>query len=222
MSVTLDMDGDVAVITMNDGKANAVNPTLLEGLEAALDKAEAEAKAVVLAGKPGLFSAGFDLKLMRGATGEEVAALVNRGGAFAMRLYGGELPVVAACTGHAIAMGAFFLLSCDTRVGARGEFAIGANETTNGMTLPVFGIELPKARLDPQQLSAAIVQAKMYDPDGAVSVGYLDQVVDAEKVVEAASGIAAQLAQLPGEAYRNNKRMLRADTIRIINKSLGV
>lgn len=220
MSVSLEMDGDVAVITMNDGKANAVNPTLLDALEAAMDKAEAEAKAVVLAGKPGLFSAGFDLKLMQGASPDEVRALVTRGGAFAVRLCGNKLPVVAACTGHAIAMGVFLLLGCDTRIGAAGEFAIGANETINNMVLPVFGIELPKARLSPQYLTEAMVQAKMYDPVMAVTVGYLDHVVAPEKVVETAVGAAAQLAQLPGQAYAGNKKLLRAHTIDVINASL--
>lgn len=220
MSVTLEMNGDVAVITMNDGKANAVNPALLEGLEAAMDKAEADAKAVVLTGKPGLFSAGFDLKLMNGASREEVTALVNRGGAFALRLYGNKLPVVAACTGHAIAMGVFLLAGCDTRIGAAGEFAIGANETVNGMTLPIFGIELPRARLDPRFLTEAIVQAKMYDPEGAVKVGYLDQVVEADKVLDTATGIAAQLGDLPNGAYAANKLLIRAQTIATIEASL--
>ena len=220
MSVTLDMDGDVAVITMDDGKANAVNPALLDGLEAALDKAEADARAVVLTGKPGLFSAGFDLKLMNGASPQEVAALVNRGGAFALRLYANRLHSVAACTGHAIAMGVFLLAGCDTRIGAAGEFAIGANETTNGMTLPVFGIELPRARLDPRYLTEAIVQAKMYDPEGAVKVGYLDQVVAADKVLETATGLAARLGELPNGAYAANKKLLRAQTIATIEASL--
>ncbi len=220
MSVTLDMDGDVAVITMDDGKANAVNPALLEALEGAMDKAEADAKAVVLTGKPGLFSAGFDLKLMNGASPEEVVALVNRGGAFALRLYANKLPIVGACTGHAIAMGVFLLAGCDTRIGAAGEFAIGANETTNGMTLPIFGIELPRARLSPRYLTEAIIQAKMYDPEGAVEVGYLDQVVAADKVLETATGIAAQLGQLPNGAYAANKKLIRAQTIATIEASL--
>jgi enoyl-CoA hydratase len=221
MSVSLEMDGDVAVITMNDGKANAVNPTLLDALEAAMDKAEAEGKAIVLAGKPGLFSAGFDLKLMQGASPNEVKTLVMRGGAFAARLYGNKLPVVAACTGHAIAMGVFLLLGCDTRIGAAGEFAIGANETINNMVLPQFGIELPKARLNPQYLTEAVIQAKMYDPVAATTVGYLDQVVAPEKVVETATGVAAQLAQLPGQAYAGNKKLLRAETLAAIEASLA-
>lgn len=221
MSVTLEMNGDVAVITMNDGKANAVNPTLLGELEAAMDKAEADAKAVVIAGKPGLFSAGFDLKLMSSASPQDVAALVNRGGAFALRIYANKLPTVAACTGHAIAMGVFLLAACDTRIGAAGEFAIGANETTNGMTLPVFGIELPRARLNPQYLTQAVVQAQLFDPQTALKVGYLDQVVDADKVVEAAVSTAAQLGQLPNGAYAANKAQLRAQTIKTIEASLA-
>ena len=109
MSVTTQMHGDVAVITMDDGKANAVTHDLINALTAALDAAEASASAVVLAGRPGRFSAGFDLRVMQGATGEEVRALVNHGGALCLRLFESPLPIVAACRGHALAAGAVML-----------------------------------------------------------------------------------------------------------------
>ena len=152
MGATITIENEIAIITMNDGKANAINPTMLDALNTALDQAEKEAKAVILVGSPGKFSAGFDLKIMQGAAPEEVRDLVKAGGRLALRLYSFSVPVIAACTGHAIAMGCFILCGCDHRIGAEGPFKIGANETQIGMVLPTFGIEFPKARLDPRRL----------------------------------------------------------------------
>ena len=86
MTVTTEMRGEIAVISMDDGKANAVNHSLLDGLDKAFDTVGADAKAIVLAGRPGLFSGGFDLGVMRGAAPDEVQALVDRGGEFLVRL----------------------------------------------------------------------------------------------------------------------------------------
>ncbi len=138
-----------------------------------------------------------------------------------LRLYGGPLPVVAACTGHAIAMGTFILHACDTRVGASGDFKLGANETTNGMNLPIFAIELARARLNPAHMTRAMVQAFIYDPAGALEAGYLDMLVAPEKVIATATAIAGQLAALPGSAYAYNKRAMRKDTLAAIKASIG-
>ena len=114
MSATIRIENQIAVITMDDGKANAINPTMLASLNAALDQAEKEAKVVIITGRPERFSAGFDLKLMGASTPEDVTKLVKGGGALALRLFTFPMPVIAACTGHGIAMGCFILLSCDT------------------------------------------------------------------------------------------------------------
>jgi len=149
MSISVDIQNDVALITLDDGKANAVNFELMEALNAALDKAEADAKAIVLAGREGRFSGGFDLGMMGSFTREDSVRLLDRASELVLRLYGGPLPIVGACTGHAIAMGVFLLMSCDTRVGAAGDFKLGANESITGMTLPVFAVELARDRPRP-------------------------------------------------------------------------
>ena len=177
MSATVRTENDIALITLDDGKANAISLDLLGAANAALDEAEAKAKVIVLAGRPERFSAGFDLKFLATADPVNRAKLVNGGGRLALRLFTSDKPVVIACTGHAIAMGAFLLLGGDTRIGARGAYKIGANETVNGMTLPPFGVELPRARLNPMYLTEALAQARLYTPDEAVPVGWLDRVV---------------------------------------------
>lgn len=222
VSVKLEISNNVALITLDDGKANAVSHALLDQLEPALDEAERQAGAVVLAGRPGRFCAGFDLGVMQGGDAADVNRLLGRGGRLAYRLYGYPKPLVAAVTGHALALGAVLLLACDTRIGARGEFKLGLNETAIGMPLPVFGTELAKARLEPALLTASVIQARLYGPEAAVAAGYLDDVTDADRVIDRAMDIGRQLAALSAGAYAATKRNLRRDTLKVIGDSLGL
>ena len=221
MSARVDFIGDVAVVRMDDGKANVINQGMIAALNAALDEAEAKAKAIVLAGREGRFSGGFDLQALTGSGPEAAVALLDAGAELLVRLYGNPLPVVAACAGHAIAMGVFLLHACDTRVGASGAYKIGANETINGMVLPIFALELSKDRLNPRHFTKAVIQAFIYDPEGAVDAGYLDLVTRLEDVDTTAIAIASQLATLPGHAYRGNKLAMRNPTLARIKASIG-
>jgi enoyl-CoA hydratase len=221
MSATVDIQGDIAVIKMDDGKANVINQAMIASVNAALDEAEAKAKAIVLSGREGRFSGGFDLQALTGSGPEAAVSLLDAGATLLLRLYGGPLPVVAACTGHAIAMGVFILHACDTRVGASGAYKIGANETTNGMVLPVFALELSKDRLNPLHMTKAVVQAFIYDPVGAVEAGYLDMLTDLDKVEAQAIAVAGMLAQFPRHAYHGNKMAIRGATIERIKASIG-
>ncbi len=216
----LEIRDNVAILRFDDGKANAVGHDFIDGMNEGLDKAEADAKAAVIVGRPGRFSGGFDLSEFQKGP-DEAQALLRRGTEMFMRLYGHPQPLVAACTGHAIAAGAFLLLSSDTRIGTEGDFKIGLNETAIGMTLPVFGHELAANRLSKRHFTAAFIQANLYGPNEAVDAGFLDQVVAAEQLEETAIGIAAQLAELPGDAYAANKRDSRAVSLERIKASLG-
>jgi enoyl-CoA hydratase len=221
MGVSVDIQGVVALIRMDDGKANAINFEMLTALNKALDKAEAQTKAIVLAGREGRFSGGFDLKVFASAASGEIGQLLDEAAELLMRLYGGPLPVVAACTGHAIAMGAFIINACDTRVGSVGDYKIGANETTNGMTLPIFALELSRDRLTPLHLTRALVQSFIYSPEGAVEAGYLDMLATPSDVETTAMALATQLASLPTAAYAANKRAVRKATLDRIRSSIG-
>ncbi len=213
------LDDKIAVLQIDDGKANAVGHSFINDLLQALDRAEEEASAVLIAGRPGLFSAGFDLKeLQKGPS--ESQALVGRGGQLLLRVFEHPQPVIVACTGHAMAAGALLLLAADTRIGAAGDFKIGLNETAIGMALPGFGLELPRHRLDRRHQVAAVTQAQLYGPEQAQEVGFLDSVVSADEVLDRAREVAARLADLPGEAYVANKLGLRRETAERIRQSL--
>lgn len=209
MPASIEFQDEIAIIRMDDGKANAINPTMLKALNHCLDEAEAKAKAIVLVGREQRFSGGFDLKLMMGLSGDEVAALVKGGGRLAMRLYASPVPIVAACTGHAVAMGCFLLLSSDYRIGSAGPYKIGANESAINMVLPVFALELLKDRISPRHLSHAGISAHLYDPEGAKDAGFLDHVVEGDAVFDNALAMARQLSAVSGPAYASNKKLLR-------------
>lgn len=219
LSPTYEMTDGVAVITLDDGKANAISGTLLERLHDTLDQAEAEARAVVIVGRDGRFSAGFDLAAMT-ASPEGMRTLVTDGARLLMRLYGLGLPTVAACTGHALAAGALLLLSSDHRVGAEGPFKIGLNEVGIGMALPMFAIELARERLTPTEFGPATLQARIYDPSGAVGAGFLDRVTPANDVLATALADAQRLGELRTGAYARTKLVARQAIISRILTSL--
>ena len=213
------IEKDIAILTFDDGKANAVGHDFIDGMFEGLDTAESGAKAVVIMGKEGLFSAGFDLKEIQKGQ-KEAAALVNRGAHMLFRLFGFPQPVIAGCTGHAVAMGAFTLLACDTRIGTLGDFKLGLNETAIGMTLPVFGHQLAQNRLSKRHLTSAVIQSQMFSPEEAIDAGFLDSVKEPEDIKIACLEAAQQLMVLPTETYGQMKRDTRQAELAAIEKSL--
>lgn len=210
---TYQLDGEVAVITLDDGKANAFSNAVLEVLEGHLDQAEADgARALVLMGRDGKFSAGFDLKEMT-ASVEGMRSLVVRGARWWLRLYGLAMPTVAACTGHALAGGALTLLGSDVRLGADVPAKIGLTEVTIGMPLPKFAVELARERLTKRAFDQATLQGQFYDPAGAVEVGYLDRVVPEGDLLDEAMAEARRLATLRTGAYARTKTNARGTMI---------
>ncbi len=212
MTVTYDAQGGVALITMDDGKANAVSPTLLRELHAAFDRAEAEQHVVVLAGRAGKFCAGFDLSVVQ--SGPDAAQELMAGGAnLARRMLTFPTPIVLACTGHCLAMGALLALSADYRIGAEGSFKIGLNEVAIKMTMPYFGVELAKARLARPYQIPTVACSMLLAPHEAVQAGFLDRVVAPDQVVPEAMAFAGQLTAIDYAAHHATKLRMRADLL---------
>ena len=192
------VDGAAVVITMDDGKANAVSPALQSGVNSALDAAEGHSLPVVLTGRPGFFSAGFDLKTLA-AGGQPAVDMLHGGITLAMRLLSHPLPVVVASPGHAIAMGVFLSLCGDYRIGADGPYRYVANEVAIGMAMPFSTIELLRQRVTPAALTRSVLLAEVFTPANAVANGFLEEVVppepwldpaDWQSLVEAADAAA--------------------------------
>lgn len=213
------LEGDVAILGMDDGKANAIGHAFIDAFNESLDRAEKEAKALVILGRAKIFSAGFDLKEF--AKGQEATvALVRRGAEMFLRVFSFGLPVVAACQGHAVAGGAIMLMASDTRIGGEGEYNVCLNETSIGMVLPSFGMEMAKCRLASRFLTAAVLQSQVYTPEQAVEVGFLDQVVPVEELEATALQQATKLTELPQHTYAQCKLELRKAYIKRIKSSL--
>ncbi len=173
--VTYSLADDIATLTMDDGKANAMAPAMSAALNAGLDRAAGEAKAVVIRGREGVMCGGFDLKIIRGDDDAAKVGMREAGMTLLKRLYLAPQPIIFAVTGHTVAMGALLLLAGDFRVGLSGDFRIGLNETGIGLSLPIAGLELARDRLAPTVFQRATINAELFSPDTAVSAGYLDQ-----------------------------------------------
>lgn len=216
VTTTTAADGSVLVVQLDDGKANALSREVIAAVIEAVRGAEADDAigAVVLAGRPGRFSGGFDLSVMGSGDMNAIIELVADGGELVHTLYGGNVPVVAACTGHAVAAGALMLLGSDVRIGAEGDFKIGLNEVAIGLTLPNWALTIAEVRIGRRHLQRAIANARLTGPTDAVDVGFLDHVVPGEDLLTTAVAEAAALAATldPG-AYRRTMGGFRKPTL---------
>jgi enoyl-CoA hydratase len=210
---TFTIDASVCTIAMDDGKANAMSVQMMQQLNAALDRAQAAKAVVVLTGRPGVFSGGFDLGVFK-AGGPAVIEMLSAGAALAERLLSFPTPVVIACSGHAIAMGVFVVLCGDHRIGVADDSRIlRANEVAIGMTLPYFAVEVCRQRLTPAQFNRATIDAEPFSGQGAVAAGFLDQLASAAELLETAQSKARELAALDMGAHVRTKLRSRAPTL---------
>jgi len=213
MAFDYKIENDIAVITFDDGKVNAVGFTLIEQFNKALDDAQENANAVVLHGGDGKFCGGFDLSVMKSGDPEKQQALVQAGAELIVRLYSYPLPVIAAAEGHSIAMGAILLMAADLRIGKDADTKYGLNEVAIGMVLPPFGMELAKARLANTSQTEALLFSRIFEGKEAVTAGFIDAAVPQEQVLATAMGYAEKLKMLPRDAFATSKQKLRSETI---------
>jgi len=222
MEIKLDITDDVALIEFDDGSKNAFDLDGIRNLTGAFDEAEAKARAIVTAGRPGSYCAGFDLATMMGEDKRAVAELGTGGGRLALRMYQCEKPLVAACTGHAFTIGCLWLLASDTRIGEEGRFKFCMIETQVGMPLTPWAFTLLQAKLSKRHYTAAVTQSKTYDPRGAVDAGFLDELVAPGEAIPRALELAKGFAGLPAHAYATNKLTVRKEGIEVMKRDLGL
>lgn len=213
------LEGTTAIVEMDDGKANALSDAMIDAVISALDRAEGEARAMVLAGRADRFCAGFDLRVMMSGP-DNARALLRRGSELLLRLYASKVPLVIACTGHALAGGALVVLTGDVRIAAAGAYRIGLNEVAIGLPVPVLAMELARDRLLPTALTRATLLAHIHGPEEARAAGYVDEVVAVEQVVPRALEEAARLAELGRVPFQATKQRLRGRTIAYIRESM--
>ena len=217
--VTYDLADGVATLTLDNGKVNALSPDLIADFNQALDQAEQDRAVVIIAGKPGILSGGFDLKVMMSSP-QNAIDLVTAGSKLTRRLLAHPLPVIVACPGHAVAKGAFLLLAADYRIGVEGPFNIGLNEVQIGMTMHHVGIELARNRLNPSAFQRSVISAEMFSPQGALNAGFFDQVVAVEQLLATAHEVAQRLKKIHMTAHKNTKLKVRKAFLDILDAAL--
>jgi len=201
--ITYALHDGVATITLDDGKVNALSPEMLAEISDALDRAAADAAIVVLTGRERTFSAGFDLR------SEDWQTMVGAGGRLVEQVMSFPNPVVVACNGNAIAMGALVLLSADIRIGVEGEHRIGLNEVAIGLTLPWFGIEIARHRLSRPYFDRCTVTGGLLGPEEALRAGFLDELVTPERLQARTAEVVAALAGIDRAAHAATKLRVR-------------
>ncbi|MDA9404964.1 crotonase/enoyl-CoA hydratase family protein [Bradyrhizobium sp. CCBAU 45389] len=212
--VTYELNDGVARIVLDDGKVNVMSAAMLGGIGGAFDRAEKEAEMVVLrSARPGIFSAGFDLKVFASGDAAKSLEMVRAGAELALRLMAFPHPTIGVMEGHAFPMGTFLLLACDVRLGARGPHRMGLNEVAIGIAPPSFAIELARSRVHPAWLSRTATLGEMYEPDEARTAGFLDRVVAPEAIDDALEEIIAVLRAIHKPSHAIAKKRLRQPTM---------
>ncbi len=213
-------DDNVLLVKLDDGKANAFTAAGIAELRSHIDAAAADDSivAVVVAGRDERFSGGFNLGVMRGDDVQAILDLVADGGELVARAFDAPVPVIAACTGHAVAAGALFLLGCDIRVGRLGDFKIGLNEVVIGMVVPDWALTIANVRLSKRHIQRCIANARLLSPSEAVDAGFLDEIVEADDVINRAVELATEFAALDASAYAGTMTAFRADTTAVMRE----
>ncbi|MDP9654027.1 UNVERIFIED_ORG: enoyl-CoA hydratase [Pseudomonas putida] len=217
--ISYHLEDGIATLTLSNGKVNAISPDVIAEFNAALDRAVTDRAVIIITGQPGILSGGYDLKVMT-AGPREAVALVTSGSTLARRLLSHPFPVIVACPGHAVAKGAFLLLSADYRIGVDGPFSIGLNEVQIGMTMHHAGIEIARDRLNKVALQRSVVNGEMFNPQGALAAGFLDVVVSAEELQVTALAAARQLKKINMTAHKNTKLKVRKALLEALDNAI--
>ncbi|MCA4961918.1 crotonase/enoyl-CoA hydratase family protein [Pseudomonas sp. Y24-6] len=217
--ISYHLEDGIATLTLSNGKVNAISPDVIAAFNAALDQAVTDRAVVIITGTPGILSGGYDLKVMTSGP-KEAVALVTAGSTLARRLLAHPFPVIVACPGHAVAKGAFLLLSVDYRIGVEGAFSIGLNEVQIGMTMHHAGIELARDRLRKSAFHRSVINGEMFNPQSAVDAGFLDVVVSADELQGAARAAARQLKKINMTAHKNTKLKVRKALLETLDNAI--
>ena len=152
---------------------------------------------------------------------QQAIDLVTAGSTLARRMLAHPYPIIVACPGHAVAKGAFVLLSADYRIGVEGPFNIGLNEVKIGMTMHHVGITLARDRLSNAAFQRSVINAEMFNPQGAMVAGFLDRVVAADQLMPVAIEMAQELKKLNMTAHKNTKRKARKALLDTMDQAIA-
>ena len=217
---TLSQDEDVSIITLDDGKANVFSPSMISAVNKCLDDVPTEKGSLIITGRTGMFSAGFDLKIISAGDMAATREMSLKGFKLLSRIFSFPRPVLAACSGHGIALGTFLLCCCDYRIGVKGEFLVGANEMRTNMVIPIPILELIKFRIAQPHKYRAVLGAEMYSIENAIDAGIIDEIVEADDLMDTALTKAKDLATLGHPSYTLTKELYIEEPLKKINDAI--
>jgi enoyl-CoA hydratase len=217
---TVSFRDEVTIITLDDGKANVFSPAMIKEVHNCLDKVPTESGSLIIAGRDGMFSGGFDLKIISSGDMKAIQEMSLGGFRLLSRILSFPRPVIAACSGHGIALGTFLLCCCDYRLGAKGNYMVGANEMRTNMVIPTPILELIRFRVSQTHKYRAILGAEMYSIEAAVDAGLIDEAIDEKNLMEAAMLKAKDLATMGHPSYTLTKELFISELVTKINNAL--
>lgn len=219
-AIKLEQREQVTVVSVDDGKANALNSALMRALRDTLREVAKTAGAVVLTGRAGFFSGGLDVKLLPTLSHGDRVEMVKDLGHLLHAIFLLERPVVAALSGHALGGGALMALAADARIAADAKLRFGLNEIAIGVPVPSFGVEIARAAVPAHWQAEAVLHGRTYSPVEALARGLVEAVVAPETLLDAAVARAAPLAALPTGAYLTTKQRLRGAGAHVMTATL--
>ena len=217
---TIKKEDDISIITLDDGKANVFSPEMSNQLNACLDQVDTESGCLIITGREGMFSAGLDLKTIQSGDVDRIVEMSSRAFKLLARIFSFPRPVIAACSGHGIALGTFLICCCDYRIGIKGDYMLGANEMRTNMVIPTPILELIKFRVNDSHKYRAVLGAEMYNFNQAQEAGLIDDVVEIDNLMTAAKDKAKDLATMGHPSYTMTKELFIAEPMAKINEAL--
>ena len=208
---TLSQENDISIIKLDDGKANAFSYDMLTQVNELLSMVPRDSGALVITGREGLFSGGFDLKTLATGDMEKITKMVQLGYHLLLELYSFDRPIIAAVSGHSIALGLFVTCSADYRIAIDGEYVCQANEVRNNMDIPIQIMEILKARVNKNYFYPAVFHSDAYTVQDSIAVGFIDEVVPQAEFMDRVMDKAKELATLPHPFYAKTKESAQAD-----------
>ena len=218
---TLSSKDNISIITLDDGNANVFSPKMIHDVNECLDKVPTETGALIITGREGMFSAGFDLKIISSGDMQATMDMSLSGFKLLSRIFSFPRPILAACSGHGIALGTFLLCCCDYRIGVKGDYMIGANEMRTNMVIPIPILELISHRVTASHKYRAILGAEMYSIQDGVEAGLIDEIVDSKDLMEVAMLKAKDLASMGHPSYTLTKELFIREPLQKINDAIS-
>ena len=217
---TIKKEDDISIITLDDGKANVFSPEMSNQLNACLDQVDTESGCLIITGREGMFSAGLDLKVIQSGDVDRIVEMSSSAFKLLARIFSFPRPVIAACSGHGIALGTFLICCCDYRIGIKGDYMLGANEMRTNMVIPTPILELIKFRVNDSHKYRAVLGAEMYNFNQAQEAGLIDDVVEIDNLMTAAKDKAKDLATMGHPSYTMTKELFIAEPMAKINEAI--